>query len=929
MALLLLISKLQEEGLWEDLLHHTFVPPKAEVAINDDLFYNMQWVKHDLIQAEKSLRKTLSMQTTQATTQTTELESPPAIAPSYRKWRSWKLATSLAKFRELRDPQAVAVQLAQAILPVTDYREQILDLINKVTYSIVVAETGSGKSTQIPQMILENATVEGNGGDCKILCVQPRRLAAQLLAKRVAHERCENIGDSVGYAVRFDASMPASSGSITYCTTGIMLNYMKASLGGMGQYTHILLDEVHVRDMGIDLVMLMLRRHVDLCRKLGKPAPKVVLMSATVDIERFSSYFRNEGPDGTLLSAPHISIPGRQYHVEKHYLSEVLESVRSSIRPGVLSSFLSDETTNDFLKRHRELFPVEDEMQLEARKDIDSLIQDLAIDLPDKKSRRDSLTQRSSTKPGSPSEVTVEDDVNSAIPHALIAATIFHLLQNTESGAILVFIPGMHHILELRRKLSTLGSMLNVDMTDTDRFRILSLHSALPEGHKELSEEIPEGCRRILLATDIAEASLTIPDVRYVIDSGRVNRAVYDNRKRCGRLECHWVSRSSALQRAGRAGRVAVGNYYFIGDQRLFESLPATTQPEFARGRLQEICLAAKTIAPDASLPDLLQQALDPPDEGSVRAAIDSLKSLKALDEHENITNLGRILALLPLPSTFGKLVLMGVIFRCLDPLLIIAAIGNGTEVFRLGFTDEEKRKVMRDRATFAGQSASDHIAPVRAVQAVQSIWLKEGHGVSEAFAASMSMYPDSNGTIYNVAMHILRVLGRERLIWSKKKPSRGSDSLAGREFNTNSHNIPLIKALLLHCLAPHIAAPVSRSFKDKYRTQTDENGVYYTRGNISLEPGKLPLALVTYSTKTEVAGSMKLNDVSLVSPLAACLFGGKLTWEDGSFMLNDWLKIGLNTKDVSISREEAATSMIELQAALDKVSPNCALNSI
>lgn len=917
MALLMLLSKLQENGLWEELLHATYIPPKAEVAVHDDLFCNIQWAKDDLLQAEASLKKTLS----KLTATTSELQPYRGLPSSYRNLRSSNLAKALAKFRDPQNPQAVAIRSTQATLPISGYRQSILDHINAVTFSIVVAETGSGKSTQLPQMILDNAIDQGNGADCRVLCVQPRRLAALFLAKRVAAERCETIGGSVGYAVGHDYAFPERGGSITYCTTGAMLNFMQGFSSGIGGYTHILLDEVHVRDMGIDLVMLLLKRYADLCRKRGKPAPKVVLMSATLDVERFSSYFRNEGPDGTSLPAPAISIPGRQYHVQKHYLSEVLASVRSSIQPGVLSSFLSEGATETFLKRQQEVFPIEDEIGLEAESDINCVSRgDLATETVGDESTGRSMAKMSPNESRPFSQANADVNPDFSIPYALIAATVFHVLQTTQTGAILVFLPGLQHILELRKTLSLLGSAVNLDMTDTNRFRILTLHSLVPEGQRELPHSVPEGCRRILLATDIAEASLTIPDVRYVIDSGRVNKLVYDNTRRASRMECDWISRSSALQRAGRAGRVENGHYYFIGDQRQFDSMSLTTTPAFLYSNLQDVCLATKTAVPHAPIAKVLQEALDPPDKISVHAAVNSLKWLKAIDEHENLTNLGRILARLPLSAPFGKLVLMGVIFRCLDPMLIIAANGNGAQIFRVGTTTEEKKKIMHARATFAGQSASDHIAGYNAFRALRALWLKEDRAEYQAFTASMSFRLDSHRTLFSSACRTLRTLARENLISSECVAPPNSDFLSGSEFNTNSQNFPLIKALLLHCLSPQIGAPRGPTSKNPYCTDIDEN-VFFSKWRLSLRPKNLPLALVTYSGKIKLGTEMKLDDVSLVSPLVACLFGGDLKWEGGSFMLNDWLKIALNVRDGSVSNKDAATNMIELQSALDKVS--------
>lgn len=900
MALLHLISKLQEAGLWEDLVRATFLPSKAEVTVDDDLVWNMQLASNNLLQAEDSLRKSLSRQ-------------GPSFDPAMfftvyartRERRSRHLTTILAKLRKLQSPQAIAVRSVQARLPVNDFRESILDLIGKSTYSLIVAETGSGKSTQVPQMILDDAIDRKVGGDCKVLCVQPRRIAAQLLAKRVAYERNETVGETVGRAVRFDSMYPALTGSITYCTTGIMLNFLKKPFGYLGSFTHILLDEVHVRDIGIDLVMLLLKRHVENCKAIKRPAPKIILMSATIEIDRFSSYFRNEGPDGTLLPAPHISIPGRLYHVEKHYLVEILEGLKSSIRPGTMSRLLSEETTTAFLEKHRALFPDTDTIGLEAQDDID----DLSAKRPVKEDK----------KKVSPPPTDTDYDVDALVPTGLIAATIFHLLKTTDSGSILVFFPGLRNILDLRAQLFA-SDIPDFDFGDNDRFRILILHSGLSEGQEELSQKVPEGCRRILLATDIAEASLTIPDIRYVIDTGRAKRLMYNNELRSSRLESCWISQSNAMQRAGRAGRVHNGRYYFLGTKRRFDTLRPTTPPEITRGDLQGTCLITKSIVPDAPVLETLQQALEPPDGSMVLAAVESLKWLKALDENGNLTKLGSVLTLLPLNPAFGKLVIMGIIFRCLDPLLLLGSMGNDETIFRFTLSDRELTASLAHRAKYAGDSASDHIGAINAMQAVRHAWQEKGEDPAYDLANSTSLQMNSYYDVMNIAKHIYDALVRERLLPPSQEAFPQKDSFCGPELNANSHNVPLIKALLLHCLSRQIAAPQSPSSKNVYCTQTDEHASF-SRASLSDRPARLPRALLIYNSKVEIGGQMKLRYVSFISPLVACLFGGKLAWENNSFTVNSWLDIGLKVRDASISKTEAAEQMIQLTFALDKVS--------
>lgn len=840
------------------------------------------------------------------------IAAPAGCIPGYSEERSRSLTRNLADLRHSGEPQASSVRKVKAELPVSGFKESILESVRSATYCLIVAETGSGKSTQVPQMILDNAIDQGMGGQCRILCVQPRRLAAQLLARRVAYERCEDLGDSVGYSVRFNSEHAARSGSITYCTAGIMLNYLKHEFRGVGSFTHILLDEVHVRDIEVDFVMLLLKRYVEHCREAGIPPPKVVVMSATVDVDLFSSYFCNEGPNGSQLPAPHVSIPGRQYRVQRQFLSEVLEASEASLTSETLSKLLSEGSTKLFLKKQQQLFSGKIATETEDQDDINNLSsQDLAED----------ACLETPTR--------LHDLVDSTIPYGLVAALVFHLLKTTQDGAILVFLPGLQQLFSTKATLFEFDHLLGFDLERPDHFKILTLHSTLEEEQAELSKEIPAGCRRIILATDIAEASLTIPDVRYVIDSGRVNKKVYNDKLRANRLDSVWASQSSAMQRAGRAGRVHDGHYYFLGTKHLFESLPVNTAPEMLRGDLQSTCLVAKRVVPELSVSETLQQAIEPPGKDKVLAAVDSLKSLKAFDENEDITSLGRLLVLLPLIPAFGKLVILGIIFRCLDPLLVLAVMGNEQRIFRRGLSHVDNKAINQDRAKFAGDSASDHLSAFNAFQAVRNEWQRRGAQGAYELAVSNNIMFKRYIEIYTLSRHVLRVLVQARFIRPKSDVVSLKGTFGDHELNTNSHSIPLIKALLLYCLSPQIAA--RREFKENsipmYCTESD-NIVFFPKQTLALNVKSLPPALALYSSKFQVASDMNLQDVTLISPLTAGLFGGKLARKGDKLIFNSWLKLGLDNEDASLSKLQAAQSILNFSSVFDKVSAHSVLVS-
>lgn len=215
----------------------------------------------------------------------------------------------LARIHALEeDPSLQDLRSMRAALPIYQYRSEILDLVSQHPYSIIVGATGSGKTTQVPQIILENFIKCGRGSSCNVICTQPRRLAAISVSDRVATERNEPLQQSVGYQVRFDAKLPQHGGSITYCTTGILLERLKHDPNEvLDNCSHILIDEVHERDLNIDFLMVVIKKLLTARYASGKNVPKVVLMSATLDTDLFANYFAQRKEDGSSYLCPVIS----------------------------------------------------------------------------------------------------------------------------------------------------------------------------------------------------------------------------------------------------------------------------------------------------------------------------------------------------------------------------------------------------------------------------------------------------------------------------------------------------------------------------------------------------------------------------------------------------------------------------------------------
>lgn len=810
------------------------------------------------------------------------------------------------------NPQRRALREAIDGLPVWKYERQILDIINNHTYCLIAGETGSGKSTQIPQMVLDQAIRRQAGAEIRVLCVQPRRIAASSLAQRVAHERGEKIGDTVGFQVRFESHWPRTGGAITYCTTGIMLNLLQTSPQFLHSFSHIMLDEIHVRDVGIDFVMLLLKRLISQRQALGHSAPKVIVMSATLDVDLFSSYFSNKGPDGTMTPAPHLIIPGRSFPVEKHYLDEILQSlIRLYGSSDALAQFFNNPDTkyetSNYLLQHYKHFS-------------SGPPSDVALVLESLKATPNQFRNASSE---------YEDPL---IPYELLLATIVHILSTRDTGSVLVFLPGMKHILMVEEMLRSRGPGFGFSFSDENRFQILALHALLPEGQKNIAMEVPTGCRRILLATDIAEASVTFPDVKFVVDCGKAHEAVFDSKSLSRRLACSWISKSSAIQRAGRAGRVQPGEYFALYTEERHDGFRVTKSPEITRMDLQDVCLRAMVCAPDVSVTELLQEAIESPDIMNVQAAMDSLRRLQAVDENDTLTHLGHILSQLSIDPARAKLVILGIIFRCLDPLLIHGAMAESS-LFRFQSTPDGKAQVVHELQSFAQASGSDHIGLINAFKAVRDVYMRSGRWKALDFCVKHCIHFPRYHETYLVSREILGKLSSAGLIRPDQASLDESYQFGGPELNANSRNPALIKALLLHCMYPQIAVPSlapSRLRSPYCDTETDRKTVINRGSSILRIPSTDPKqkymrvqSLFVFSKKVEVGldgvSFKALFDTSLIDPLTACLFGGRLQWNGQNISMGSCVNIPVLSADGR--DDQGAHGVIELRKAVDRVS--------
>lgn len=522
-------------------------------------------------------------------------------------------------------------------LPIWNFKEELLTAVENNQVVILVGDTGCGKSTQAPAFILENEL--SCGRNCKIYCTEPRRISAISLARRVSEElgeRKNDVGTTrslVGYAIRLESHITFQT-RLVYATTGIVMRMLEGG-NNLQDITHLVLDEVHERTIDSDFLLIVLRKLM-----VRRPGLKVVLMSATVNAEKFSAY---------LDGAPVLNVPGRTFPVKTMYLEDVIEATNYGKGKGSAVELHEEEEDDN-----------EDE-DIQERNAASSSKLDL---------------QGYSARTLSTLSQFHEYRIDFDLVTRLLATVARGAAYSEYSKAILVFLPG---IAEIRR----MNDMLVGHPSFSHGWFIYPLHSTIATDEQEKAFLVPpKGIRKIVLATNIAETGITIPDVTCVIDTGKHKEMRFDERRQLSRLVESFISRANAKQRRGRAGRVQNGLCFHLFTKARHDTLMAEQQtPEMLRLSLQDLVLRIK-ICKLGSIEQTLSEALDPPAPKNVRRAIDALVDVKALTTGEDLTALGRQLAKLPLDVFLGKLILLGSLFRCLDAAVTIAAIVSSKSPF-------------------------------------------------------------------------------------------------------------------------------------------------------------------------------------------------------------------------------------------------------
>ncbi|KAL1745109.1 pre-mRNA splicing factor [Schizophyllum fasciatum] len=464
---------------------------------------------------------------------------------------------------EEAEKKAKTIEETRKSLPIYQYREQLIEAIQEHQVLIVVAETGSGKTTQLPQYLHE-AGYTANGQ--KVGCTQPRRVAAMSVAARVADEMGTKVGYEVGYSIRFE-DCTSDKTVLKYMTDGMLLREFLTEPDLAG-YSALVIDEAHERTLSTDILFALVK---DIAR--FRPELRILISSATMDAEKFSEYF-----DG----APTFYVPGRMYPVDIHY--------------------------------------------------------------------------------------TPQPEANYL--HAAIT-TVFQIHTTQPKGDILVFLTGQDEIEACHENLQETARALGNKIAE---LIICPIYANLPSDMQaKIFEPTPEGARKVVLATNIAETSITIDGVVFVIDPGFVKQNSYNPRTGMSSLIVVPCSRASANQRAGRAGRVGPGKAFRLYTKWAFNNeLEASTVPEIQRTNLGMVVLLLKSLG----INDLLGfEFMDPPPGETLMRALELLYALGALNDRGDLTKLGRRMAEFPVDPMLSKAIISSEQYHCTDEVLTIISM--------------------------------------------------------------------------------------------------------------------------------------------------------------------------------------------------------------------------------------------------------------
>ncbi|SPO38961.1 probable Putative DEAH-box ATP-dependent helicase UM11114 [Pseudozyma flocculosa] len=727
-------------------------------------------------------------------------------------------------------------------LPAHAAMGDVLSMISRNRVIIIAGETGCGKTTQVPQFILDEAISSGQGSECNIVVTQPRRVSAMGVAARVAVERGEDLG-----------------GKASSVAPDSLVGYAIRPLG----ISHVIVDEVHERSVDSDFLLLELREVLK-----RNPKIKVVLMSATINQETFADYF---------AGAPCLEIPGRTFPVTDHYLEDIVRD--SGFRPSPADS--------------RSFRQQEGKRGEQAGSALRSQLEDQGMD-EDHIQALEALSR------------------SERINYDLVGATARYVIERAEKqeaggqvergvgGAILVFCPGVG---EIRQAMDSIRSAVRGAVD------IMPLHANLsPDEQRRVFLPPRAGHRKIVVSTNVAETSITIPDISYVIDTGRVKETRFEPESSLTRLVECWASRAACRQRRGRAGRVRAGECFRLYTRLTEECKMAPQQtPEMRRVPLESLFLEVKSMREDEDVKHYLGKAIDPPSVASMDTALKTLIEVGALQAgggfKSRLTPLGRHLAQLPLDLRLGKLLILGTVFGCLGPMLTVASVMSCKPLFNAPF--DKRAEMSKARAAFAMDGCkSDLLTDANAWHQWNQMRIdKRPNSEMRAFCEDNFLSPSTLRDILATRHDLLSHLQELNFVAADYKANAPS-SAAVHAHDAHSTNGGMLRSLIMAGLWPSVvrialpSAKFDQGSSGTIQRDAEAKAVKYfdpAQGRVFLFPGSTLFEANSFASSylavfkrsatdggggkgpSAAGGKVYLRDATESPVYALLLFGGRL----------------------------------------------------
>uniref|UniRef100_A0A8C1B0M7 RNA helicase n=1 Tax=Cyprinus carpio carpio TaxID=630221 RepID=A0A8C1B0M7_CYPCA len=661
---------------------------------------------------------------------------------------------------------------------------------------------------------------------CPTILTEDGMQAQHLGATLALYNLVKGQSSLCGYQIRME-NRSGDATRLLYCTTGVLLRKLQQDRL-LSSLTHIIVDEVHERSVQSDFLLTILKEVVHKRSDL-----RLILMSATVDCQKFASYFNR---------CPVVTIPGRTFPVEVFHLEDIVEETGYVLEQ-------DSEYSQKFVEEEEEVSINITQKGGKTLQHQEQIVRDsgpgwdLGPELDHFSSRTRHVLQYMN-----PNKINMD----------LILDILEYLDKSPQfrdvDGAVLIFLPGLAHIQQLYDLLTT-----DKRFSSKNRFKLIALHSTLSSQDQSSAFTVPPpGVRKIVLSTNIAETGVTIPDVVFVIDTGKTKENRYHESSQMSSLVETFVSKASALQRQGRAGRVREGFCFRLYPKFRFESFVDYSIPEILRVPLEELCLhimlSTSFKCEYGSPEDFLCRALDAPQQQAVCNAVSLLRKIGACQQDSyTLTPLGHHLAALPVNVKIGKMLIFGAIFGCLEPIATIAAAMSEKSPFVTPMNRKEEANLAKSALAVAN---SDHMT------------------IYSAYLGSMCRKED-------VKQELIRMVEQAGFVSSK--PSRTPRSRPGAEpkalGSLSQQDVSVLKAVLtagLYDSLGRILCTPSLDVLERVVCVAET-----AQGKAHVHPSSVNRFLQThgwllFQEKVKYT-KVFLRDTTLISPLSMLLFGGDI----------------------------------------------------